>query len=61
MASATEAEVGGLFENRDKATSMRTDLADMGQQQTPTLVASYNTAANSIVNGMERKKLDQST
>ena len=36
MASATEAELGCLFENCQKATSMRTALADMGHPQPPT-------------------------
>ena len=57
MASATEAELGGLFENFQKATSMGTALADMGQLQPPTTVATYNTAANSIVNGTSKQKI----
>ena len=32
MASALETKLGGLFENCQKATSMITDLADMGHQ-----------------------------
>ena len=51
MASATEAELGGLFENFQKAKSMRTELADMDHQKPPTMVATYNTAGNSIFNG----------
>ena len=51
IASATEAELGVLFENCQKATSMITALAEMGHQQTPTPVASDNAAVNSIVNG----------
>ena len=56
MASATESELRGLFENFHKATHIRTELAEMGKQQPPTLVAKYNTAANSIVNGTAKQK-----
>ena len=51
MASATEAELVGLFENFQKETSMRTALAEIGHQKPPTPVATYNTAASSIVSG----------
>ena len=57
MASATEVELGGLFENCQKATSVRTALAEMGHQQPPTPLATYNTAANSIVNRTGKKKI----
>ena len=50
-------ELGGLFENCPKSTSMRTDLADMGHLQTHTPVATYNTAANSIFNGTAKKNI----
>ena len=56
MASDTEAELGGLFENCQKATSTRTALADMGHQQPTPPAATENTAANSIVNGTAKKK-----
>ena len=56
MASATEAELGGLFEIFQKSTSMRTALADMGHLKPPTPVATDNTVANSIVNGTEKQK-----
>ena len=55
MASATEAELGSLFENCHKVTSMQTDLADMGHQQPLTPVATDNTAANIIVNGTAKQ------
>ena len=55
MASDTEAELGGLFKNFRKATSMITALAEMVHQQQQTQVAMENTAANSIVNGMVKK------
>ena len=57
MASATEVELGGLFENCQKATSTNTALVYMGHLQPPTPVATDNTAANSIVNGTEKQKI----
>ena len=56
MESATEAELGGLLENFQKSTSMRTALSEMGHQQPPTPVAMDNTEANSIVNGTAKQK-----
>ena len=35
MVSSMEAELGGLFENFQKATSMRTALSEMGHPQPP--------------------------
>ena len=51
--------IGGLFENSQKAASMRTALAEMGHQQPPTPVAIDNTAANSIVNETAKPKKSQ--
>ena len=59
MTSATEAALGRLFENFQKATSMRTALAEMDHQQPPTPVATYNKSANSIVNGTENQKISR--
>ena len=56
MESATESELGGLFEKCQKATSVKKTLADMSHQQPPTLVATYNTAANSMVNVTSKQK-----
>ena len=56
MASATEEELGGLFENFQKATYTRTALAEMGHQQPPTTVVTVNTSAKSIVNRTENQK-----
>ena len=36
---------------------MRTALSEMGHLQPPTTVATYNTAANSIVNGTSKQKI----
>ena len=57
MASATEAELGGLFEKCHKATSMKTSLVDMGHIQPPTPVATDNTAANSIFKRTAKQKI----
>ena len=39
MASATEAELGGLFENCQKVKSIWTTLSEMGHPKPPTPVA----------------------
>ena len=59
MASAMKVELGGLFENFQKVTSMRTTLAEMGHQPPPTSVATNNKAAKSIVNGMSKQKISR--
>ena len=56
MASTTEAELAQLFENCQKATSMWTTLKEMVQQQTPTPVATDNSAENIFVNGLVKQK-----
>ena len=56
MSSVTESELGRLFENTQKATSMRTALAEMSHQQPTTLVAIDNTVTNRTVTGTEKKK-----
>ena len=56
MASATEAELGGLFENCQEAASIRTDRTEMYHLQPPKQVATDNTAANSKVNRTEKQK-----
>ena len=43
MTSVTEAELGELFENFQRTTSMQTDQAEMGHQQPQTPVAMDNT------------------
>ena len=60
MASSTESELGGLFENCQKATSRRTALSEMGHQRPPTPVATESTASNSIVNRKAKQKISQS-
>ena len=55
MESASE--LVGLFEKCQKATSMRMALAKMGDSQSPTIVATDNTMAKSIVNGTEKQNI----
>ena len=45
----TEAELRGLFENSQKATSMQTALTEMGHSQPPKPVATKNIAVNSTM------------
>ena len=52
-----EEELGIFFENFQKATSIRTILAEMGHQQQPTPVATDSKVANSIVNGTSKKNI----
>ena len=59
MASATEAELVGLFENCQRENSMKTALAEMGHQQPPTPVATYNASANRTFNGTEKQEIYQ--
>ena len=56
MASATEAELGGIFENCQETISIRTDLAEIGHPQQTTPVATDNTVANIIANGTAKQK-----
>ena len=54
-----EAELGGLFENSQKSTTMPTSLAEMVHPQPPTLVARDNIAANNIFNVTAKKYPEQ--
>ena len=56
MASATEAELGGLIEKFQKATSMRTALSEMSHPQPPTPMATNISEEHIIVNGTSPKK-----
>ena len=59
MVSDTEVELGGLFENYQKSTNIRTALAEMVHEQASTPLTTENTAANSIVNGKATRKRSQ--
>ena len=59
MESSTEAELGGLFENYQKSTSIPTKLAEMGHPQPLNKVETYNSISNRIVNGMAKQKISR--
>lgn len=50
LASAAEAELGGLFSNAKKAVAFRTTLEEMGHPQSATLVQTDNACAAGIAN-----------
>ena len=59
MASIIEAELGGLFENFPKLTSIWTALSETGHPQPPTVVATDNLATHSIVNDTTKQKISR--
>jgi len=50
LASASEAETGGLFYNGQEATTILTTLLEMGYPQPPTPLQTDNMTAAGIVN-----------
>ena len=56
IASAMEAELGGLFENCQKGEPIRVALEEMGHPQPPTPVATDNTTAVSVVKATAKQK-----
>jgi hypothetical protein len=56
MASAAEAEVGGLFLNAQQAVPERTTLAELGHPQPPTPMRTDNTTACGIMNKTVKQK-----
>ena len=50
MASAAEAEIGGIFHNRQSAVPLRHTLIEMGHPQPPTLIQTDNSTALGYVN-----------
>jgi hypothetical protein len=50
LASAAEAEIGGLFYNGQEANTIRTVLTEMGHPQPPTLIQTDNNTAAGIAN-----------
>ena len=50
MGSASEAEVGGLFQNGQEVEHIRTTLHKMGHTQAATPMQNENVTANNIVN-----------
>ena len=57
MASATETELGLIFEIFKKTISIRTTIAVMLHPQPPTPVATYNSIVNIIVMGRPNKNI----
>ena len=55
MESATESELGGLFENCQKTAFIPTDLVEMGPPQPPISVENDNTEVNSIMDVTAKK------
>jgi hypothetical protein len=56
MASAAEAEVGGLFINGQAACPLRTTLEEMGHPQPPTIIVTDNQCAEGIANDTVKQK-----
>ena len=56
MASATEAEMGGLFLNCQEAIPLRNALIEMGHPQPPTPVQTDNSTAHGIVTSSIRQR-----
>ena len=56
MASAAEAELGGLFHNGQLAIPLRTALIEMGHPQPPTPMQTDNSTACGIVNSSIRQR-----
>jgi hypothetical protein len=56
MASAAEAEVGGLFINGQAACPLRVALQEMGHPQPPTIIVTDNQCAEGIANDTVKQK-----
>ena len=56
VASAAEAECGGLFHNRQTTIPLRTTLIELGHPQPPTPIRTDNSTAGGIVNSTVRQK-----
>jgi hypothetical protein len=56
MASATEAEVGGLFVNGQDAVPIRTTLEELNHPQPPTLIKTDNSTASGIANNTLKQR-----
>ena len=56
MASATEAEMGGLFYNAKDGAMLRTVLEEMGHPQGATPIQTDNTCAAGIVNATVKQR-----
>jgi hypothetical protein len=56
LASAAEAEVGGLFINGQAACPIRTTLTELGHPQPPTIIVTDNECARGIANDTVKQK-----
>lgn len=56
MASASEAEIAGIFLNAQQAVPLRQALVEMGHPQPPTPLRTDNQAANGILTGKFKQK-----
>ena len=59
MAYTTYSELGGLFKNFQKATSIKTYLPEMDYPEPPISAATDNSAAHKIVTETEIKKYSE--
>jgi hypothetical protein len=59
LASASEAEIGALYENTRKASILRTTLEEMGYPQPPTPVQTDNSTACGIANDNIKQQRSQ--
>jgi hypothetical protein len=60
MASAAEAEMGGLFTNGQEAVILRTTLEELGHRQPPTPIKTDNSTASGIANKSIRQRRSRS-
>ena len=56
LASAMEAELGGMFRNAQQGAWIRTILEEMGHKQPPTFLITDNTAAKSVAEGTAKQR-----
>ena len=61
MASAAEAELGGLFINTKEGEVLRTSLEEMGHPQGPTPMQSDNSTASGIINRTTKQRRPKAT
>ena len=56
LASAMEAELGGMFQNAQQGVWIRTMLEEMGHKQPPTFLITNNTATKSVAEGTAKQR-----
>ena len=60
MASAAEAELGGLYMNATEAISLRICLEELGHKQPPTPIRTDNSTAHGIINKTVKQRQSKS-